>query len=60
MLEDEDILQMTHAGLVKITIVNDFLATFWKQLLSGLTIHEDVVIKRRRTDRAPCERTARC
>jgi membrane-bound lytic murein transglycosylase MltF len=44
-LEDEDILQMTHAGLVKITIVNDFLATFWKQLLSGLTIHEDVVIK---------------
>ena len=44
-LEDEDILQMTHAGLVKITVVNDFLATFWKQLLSGLTIHEDVVIK---------------
>jgi membrane-bound lytic murein transglycosylase MltF len=44
-LEDEDILQMTHAGLIKITVVNDFLATFWKQMLSGLTIHNDVVVK---------------
>ena len=44
-LEDEDILQMAHAGLVKITIVNDFLATFWKQMLSGLTIHSDAVVK---------------
>jgi membrane-bound lytic murein transglycosylase MltF len=44
-LEDEDILQMTHAGLIKITVVNDFLATFWKQLLAGLTIRNDVVVK---------------
>ena len=44
-LEDEDILQMTSAGLVKITVVDDFLANFWKQMLPALTIHGAVVVK---------------
>ncbi len=44
-LEDEDILQMTSAGLVKITVVDDYLATFWKQMLPGLTIHANVAVK---------------
>ena len=31
-LEAEDILEMVNAGLVKITIVEDYLAAFWKQI----------------------------
>ena len=43
--EDEDLLEMTNAGLVKITIVDDFLANFWKQMLPTLTLHPGVVVK---------------
>jgi membrane-bound lytic murein transglycosylase MltF len=44
-LEDEDILQMTSAGLVKITVVDDFLANFWKQILPALNVHGTVAVK---------------
>jgi membrane-bound lytic murein transglycosylase MltF len=32
-LEDEDILEMANAGLLKIVVVDDFYADFWKQIL---------------------------
>jgi membrane-bound lytic murein transglycosylase MltF len=44
-LEDEDLLEMTNAGLVRITVVDDYLAKFWKQVLPNLVLHEDVVVR---------------
>ena len=32
-LEDDDVLEMVNAGLVKITVVDNHMAEFWKQLL---------------------------
>jgi membrane-bound lytic murein transglycosylase MltF len=44
-LEAEDILEMVNAGVVKITIVEDYLATFWKQIFSGLTPHPEAIVR---------------
>ena len=41
-LEDEDILEMVNAGLVPATIVNDYLAEFWKKVLPDLVISPNV------------------
>ena len=38
-LEDEDILEMVNAGLLKATVVDDFMGEFWKQVLPNLTLH---------------------
>ncbi len=45
LLEDEDILEMTNSGLVKITVVNDFYAEFWKQILPGISLHPDIALR---------------
>ncbi len=44
-LEDEDILEMTNAGLVKITVVDDHIANFWKQIFTSIDVHPDVAVK---------------
>ena len=44
-LEDEDILEMVNAGLIKITVVNDNTAAFWKQIFKAITVHEAVAIR---------------
>jgi membrane-bound lytic murein transglycosylase MltF len=44
-LEDEDILEMVNAGLVKMTVVDDHVASFWKQILPKLSVRSDLVIK---------------
>ena len=44
-LEDEDLLEMVNAGLIKITVVNDYLADFWKQVFTDMTVHEDVTLR---------------
>jgi membrane-bound lytic murein transglycosylase MltF len=36
---------MVNAGLVKITVVDDHLARFWKQILTGLTLHPDMPVR---------------
>jgi membrane-bound lytic murein transglycosylase MltF len=38
VLEDDDILEMVNAGLAKHTVVDNFLAEFWSQILKGLTL----------------------
>jgi len=43
-LEDEDILEMVNAGLLKIVIVDDFMAEFWKLILPGITLHPQVSV----------------
>jgi membrane-bound lytic murein transglycosylase MltF len=44
-LETEDILEMTNAGLVKITIADDHIAGLWKQVLPSVTLHPDVAVR---------------
>jgi membrane-bound lytic murein transglycosylase MltF len=35
-LEDDDVLEMVNAGLVDITIVDDFMVEFWKQVFTNV------------------------
>jgi membrane-bound lytic murein transglycosylase MltF len=44
-LEDEDILEMTNAGLLKVVIVDDFNADFWKQILPSITPHPAIAVR---------------
>jgi membrane-bound lytic murein transglycosylase MltF len=45
VFEDDDVLEMVNAGLVPITVVDDFLAEFWKQVFTDLTVHKDVTLR---------------
>ena len=38
-LEDEDLLEMLNAGLLRIVVVDSHLATFWKQMLPRIVLH---------------------
>jgi membrane-bound lytic murein transglycosylase MltF len=44
-LEDEDILEMANAGLLKVVIVDDINADFWKQILPSITPHPAVAVR---------------
>jgi membrane-bound lytic murein transglycosylase MltF len=44
-LEDEDVLEMVNAGLVKITVADDHIANFWKQIFTGITVHDTVAVR---------------
>jgi membrane-bound lytic murein transglycosylase MltF len=44
-LESEDILEMVNAGLVKVTIADAHIATFWKKIFPKLTLHSDVAVR---------------
>ncbi len=44
-LEDEDILEMANAGLLKIVVVNDVYADLWKQILPSITPHPTVAVR---------------
>jgi membrane-bound lytic murein transglycosylase MltF len=44
VLEDDDVLEMVNAGLAPITIVDDYLAEFWRQIFTSLTVHKDVTV----------------
>jgi membrane-bound lytic murein transglycosylase MltF len=45
VLEDDDILEMVNAGLVSITIVDDYLAEFWSKVFTDLKVHSDVAVR---------------
>ena len=45
VLEDDDVLEMVNAGLAPITIVDDYLAEFWRQVFTSLTVHKDVTVR---------------
>jgi len=45
VLEDEDVLEMVNAGIAPITVVNDYMAEFWSQVYTGITLHRDVVLR---------------
>jgi membrane-bound lytic murein transglycosylase MltF len=43
--EAEDLLEMVNAGLAKVTIVDRYLANFWRQIYTKMAIHEDLVLR---------------
>jgi membrane-bound lytic murein transglycosylase MltF len=45
VLEDDDVLEMVNAGLLKITIVDDYLAEFWSQIFTNLKVHKDIAVR---------------
>ena len=44
-LEDDDLLEMVNAGLIPATIVDDYLANFWKQVFTGLNVYGNVTVR---------------
>ena len=44
-LEDDDLLEMVSAGLVPTTVVDDYLARFWRQVLPNLVLNESAPIR---------------
>jgi membrane-bound lytic murein transglycosylase MltF len=44
-LEDEDLLEMLNSGLIKLVVVDNHKARFWKQIFPKLTLHEDVSVR---------------
>ncbi len=44
-LEDEDLLQMVNAGLIKIVVVDNYMANFWAKVLPHLDVHHHVSLR---------------
>jgi len=44
-LEDDDILEMVNAGLVPMTIVDDYLAEFWQKVFTNITLQKAVAVR---------------
>jgi membrane-bound lytic murein transglycosylase MltF len=45
VLEDDDVLEMVNAGLVPITVVDDYLAQFWSQVFTQIKVRPDLAVK---------------
>jgi membrane-bound lytic murein transglycosylase MltF len=45
VLEDDDVPRMVNAGLVNITVVDDYLAQFWARVFTDLRVHQDVALR---------------
>jgi membrane-bound lytic murein transglycosylase MltF len=44
-LEDDDLLEMVNAGLISATVVDSYLAEFWKNVFKEMTVHPDVALR---------------
>jgi len=44
-LEDDDILEMVNAGLVELTVVDDFMAEFWQKVFTGVKPLRNVSVR---------------
>ena len=44
-LEDEDLLEMVNAGLIKIVVVDDYMAAFWAKVFPHLVVHDGVALR---------------
>jgi membrane-bound lytic murein transglycosylase MltF len=44
-LEDDDLLEMVNAGLAPATVVDNYLAEYWKQVFPDLAVHEDLTLR---------------
>jgi membrane-bound lytic murein transglycosylase MltF len=43
-LETEDLIEMVNAGLIKITVADDYLANFWAQVHPNIVVHADLAV----------------
>ena len=44
-LEDEDLLEMVNAGLVKAIVVDDYNAKFWKEVFPQIVLHPEAAVR---------------
>ena len=44
-LEDDDLLEMVNAGLIAATVVDDYLAEYWKQVFTDMRVHPGVTLR---------------
>jgi len=44
-LEDDDLLEMVNAGLIPATVVDNYLANFWKQVFPELKVYDNVSLR---------------
>jgi membrane-bound lytic murein transglycosylase MltF len=45
-LEDEDILELTHAGVVTITVVDEYVAELWAPVLKQMRTHPNLIVRK--------------
>jgi membrane-bound lytic murein transglycosylase MltF len=45
VLADEDILEMVNAGLVPMTMVDDYIAQFWQQIFPGIVLNTSAAVR---------------
>lgn len=45
-LEDDDLLEMVNAGILPVTISNNFTTMLWEQMLPELRVYQDLAIKK--------------
>jgi len=44
-LEDDDLLEMVNAGLVEMTVVDDYLAEFWSQVFTDMQLNRGATLR---------------
>jgi membrane-bound lytic murein transglycosylase MltF len=44
-LEDDDLLEMVNADLIPATVVDNYLADFWKKVFTDLDVHDDLKLR---------------
>jgi membrane-bound lytic murein transglycosylase MltF len=44
-LEDEEILELTHAGVVPITVVDAYIANLWAPVLPNIRVHSELITR---------------
>jgi membrane-bound lytic murein transglycosylase MltF len=45
LMQDLDLLEMVSAGLLPMVVMDDFKARFWVNIMEGLTLRDDLVIR---------------
>ena len=45
-LEDEDILELAHAGVVPITVVDAYIAKLWAPVLPNIRVRDDLIVRK--------------
>jgi len=44
-LEDDDLLEMANAGILPLMVAHDYLAEFWREIFTNLTVHDTVALR---------------
>jgi membrane-bound lytic murein transglycosylase MltF len=57
-LEDDDLLEMTNAGIVPLVVVQDYLAEFWSKIFTQLQVHDTVALRTGATIAVPVRKNS--